>query len=165
MAYENGLATGMGAFLWPSFVVYHNLTKMVGFSSIALAFELLSPTRVCLLFARALRRPVRYVHSTKIDVEVPIPNGYQEQLHAIEVLFGECNASYFGPGLDSGTSREVDDANPRNADWSSGERGEGTVVEEARALWGGWRGVEEYAREVFPLEEAANGMTWMNGNS
>ena len=23
-------------------------------------------------------------------------------------------------------------------------------------------GIEEYAREVFPIEEAANGMTWMN---
>jgi hypothetical protein len=30
------------------------------------------------------------------------------------------------------------------------------------ALWEGYRGLEEYAREVFPLEEAANGLTWMN---
>jgi hypothetical protein len=29
-------------------------------------------------------------------------------------------------------------------------------------LWEGYRGLEEYAREVFPLEEAANGLTWMN---
>lgn len=33
---------------------------------------------------------------------------------------------------------------------------------EARSLWEGYRGIEEYAREVFPLEEAANGMTWMD---
>jgi hypothetical protein len=30
------------------------------------------------------------------------------------------------------------------------------------ALWEGYRGLEEYAREVFPLEEAANGLSWMN---
>jgi len=34
---------------------------------------------------------------------------------------------------------------------------------EAMELWEGHRGLEEYAREVFPLEEAANGLTWMNG--
>jgi len=28
-------------------------------------------------------------------------------------------------------------------------------------LWEGYRGLEEYAREVFPLEEAANGLKWM----
>ncbi len=28
-------------------------------------------------------------------------------------------------------------------------------------LWEGPRGLEEYAREVFPLEEQANGLTWM----
>jgi hypothetical protein len=35
------------------------------------------------------------------------------------------------------------------------------ITEEARMLWEGWRGMEEYAREVFPLEEQANGMRWM----
>ena len=25
----------------------------------------------------------------------------------------------------------------------------------------GWGGIEEYAREVFPVEEANNGLTWM----
>ena len=45
---------------------------------------------------------------------------------------------------------------------SGGSGGEGTCVAEARQLWGGWRGIEEYAREVFPVEEAANGRTWMN---
>lgn len=41
------------------------------------------------------------------------------------------------------------------------DKGGGTVVEEARSLWGGWRGMEEYAREVFPVEEFHNGLTWM----
>lgn len=33
--------------------------------------------------------------------------------------------------------------------------------QEAIKLWEGNRGMEEYAREVFPDEEAANGLTWM----
>ena len=28
-------------------------------------------------------------------------------------------------------------------------------------LWEGPRGLEEYARGIFPLEEEANGMTWV----
>ena len=31
----------------------------------------------------------------------------------------------------------------------------------ALELWEGYRDIEEYAREVFPVEEAANGLTWM----
>jgi len=31
----------------------------------------------------------------------------------------------------------------------------------ARKIWRGYRGLEEYAREVFPVEEANNGRTWM----
>lgn len=76
----------------------------------------------------------------------------------MEVLFGKCNAPYFGSEI-KGSNQEVDRA---NGDGSGGAGGEGTVVEEARALWGGWRGIEEYAREVFPVEETANGQTWMN---
>jgi hypothetical protein len=33
-----------------------------------------------------------------------------------------------------------------------------------RKLWGGWRDVEGYARDVFPVEEKLNGMTWMKDN-
>ena len=114
------------------------IADVLATASIALAFELLTPTRVCRLFSCALRRPVRYVYSQTIDVEVSIPNGYREQLLALEVLFGKYKAPYFSMDLDTGSSREVEDAN-----------GKGTVVEEARALWPGWRGIEEYAREVF----------------
>lgn len=35
------------------------------------------------------------------------------------------------------------------------------LVDEARSLWEGWRDMEEYAREVFPVEEEANGLDWM----
>lgn len=32
---------------------------------------------------------------------------------------------------------------------------------EAITLWEGNRGIEEYAHEIFPGEEEANGLTWM----
>lgn len=103
--------------------------------SIALAFEILTPDEVCTAFSKALNRPVRYSQGP-IKVEVTIPNGYREQLQALDVLFGKYNAPYFGPDLQA--------------------------PDEALQLWAGYRGIEEYAREVFPLEEAANGLTWMN---
>lgn len=102
---------------------------------ITLAFELLTPREVCTAFSRALNRPVCYKRGP-INIEVSIPHGYREQLQALELLFGKYNAPYFGPDLQ--------------------------VTQEALQLWEGYRGIEEYAREVFPLEEAANGLTWMN---
>ena len=132
--------------------------------SIALAFELLTPNRVCLLFSRALRRPVRFVYSPVIEIETKIPDGYVEQLRALEILFGKLKAPYFGSEL-KGVNKEASGVDGWNGDGSGGAGGEGTVVEEARALWGGWRGIEEYAREVFPVEEAANGQTWMNDDT
>ena len=119
---------------------------------IGLAFELLTPKRVCALFAQALKRKVTYQYSQTIDIEVNIPTGYREQLQGIEVLFGRFNAPYFGELLDG-------ERGGKNVE-GPGD-GEGSVVEEARDLWGGWRGIEEYAREVFPVEEANNGLTWM----
>ncbi len=104
--------------------------------SIALAFELLTPRQVCAAFHKALHRPVSYTYSPTIDISVPIPEGYHAQLEGIESLFGRHAAPYFGPEI--------------------------TAPEEARSLWPGWRGIEEYAREVFPVEEAANGMVWMH---
>lgn len=103
--------------------------------SIALAFEMLSPRAVCAAFARGVGRPVRYVRGP-VEIKVGIPNGYREQLDGIGVLFGQHSAPYFGPELEA--------------------------PKEAIALWEGYRGIEEYAREVFPVEEAANGLTWMN---
>lgn len=79
---------------------------------------------------------MHYTHSLTIDISVPIPHGYRAQLEGIETLFGQQNAPYFGPEI--------------------------SAPDEARTLWAGWRGVEEYAREVFPVEEAANGMDWMH---
>ena len=123
-----------------------------GGQRIGLAFELLTPKRVCALFARALKRKVTYHYSDEIDIEVKIPEGYREQLHGIEILFGKYNAPYFGDLLDG-------ERGGKNVE-GPGSAG-GSVVEEARELWGGWRGIEEYAREVFPVEEANNGLTWM----
>ncbi|KAI9820490.1 MAG: hypothetical protein M1826_000889 [Phylliscum demangeonii] len=101
---------------------------------IALAFEMLTPVQVCAAFERALHRRVRYVQGP-VEVRVSIPSGYKQQLDGIERLFGTCRAPYFGPDLDA--------------------------PDEARGLWEAYRGMEEYAREVFPVEERLNGMTWM----
>ena len=104
-------------------------------SSIALAFEVLTPRQVCSAFSRGVGRPVHYIHGP-IEIQVSIPNGYREQLSGIQSLFGDHNAPYFGPDL--------------------------LAPGEAFQLWEGYRGIEEYAREVFRTEEAANGLTWMN---
>ena len=102
--------------------------------SIALAFEMLTPDQVCATFARALGRRVAYVRGP-IEIKVSIPPGYREQLERVNVLFGQCEAPYFGPDLDA--------------------------PDEARGLWEGHGSLEEYAREVFPDEERLNGRTWM----
>jgi len=111
---------------------------------IALAYEMLSPKEACRKFAKGVGRPVRYRRG-KIEIKVKIPTGYRDQLVALEKMYalGDKDASkqppYFGT-----------------------QRFENSCPEEALALWEGYRGLEEYAREVFPLEEAANGLTWMN---
>ena len=110
---------------------------------IALAYEYLTPLEVCQAFERGLGRPVRYKRGP-IEVRVRIPEGYREQLVALEQLFSLQNPDpqkqppYFG-------DRALEDSCPDGA----------------LALWEGPRLMEEYAREIFPLEEEANGMTWM----
>lgn len=112
---------------------------------IALAYEYLSPLEACKAFEAGVGRPVRYKRGP-IEVKVKIPEGYREQLEALEKLFSLTNEDankqppYFG-------DQTLDDSCP----------------ESALALWEGPRGLEEYAREIFPLEEEANGMTWMFG--
>lgn len=145
-AHENGLGIGTVLFRFlyitsppiePEFET--ELTPYSVFlptNSIALAFELLTPLEVCAAFSTSLHRPVHYIHSPVIEISVPIPAGYRAQLQGVEQLFGRHNAPYFGPDI--------------------------TAPDEARCLWAGWRGIEEYAREVFPVEEAANGMAWMH---
>lgn len=111
---------------------------------IALAYELLSPKEVCRKFEKGIGRRVRYKWDPKIEVRVKIPNGYREQLVALEKLYAigandpALQPLYFGS-----------------------EKLEQSCPSEAMELWEGHRGMEEYAREVFPLEEAANGLTWM----
>lgn len=110
---------------------------------IALAYEYLSPLEACEAFERGLGRPVRYKRGP-IHVKVKIPEGYREQLEALEKLFSLSNSDpkkqppYFG-------DQKLDSRCP----------------DDALALWEGPRGLEEYAREIFPMEEEANGMTWM----
>ncbi|KAK7967443.1 putative nitrogen metabolic regulation protein nmr [Apiospora aurea] len=110
---------------------------------IALAYEHLSPLEVCKAFEAGVGMPVRYKRGP-IEVKVKIPEGYREQLVALEKLFSPHNEDpteqppYFG-------DIEL-------------ERG---CPDSALALWEGPRGLGEYAQEIFPLEEEANGMTWM----
>lgn len=112
---------------------------------IALAYEVLSPREACRAFSRGVGRPVRYQYNPKIDVKVNIPCGYREQLTALEQIYslgaadGRLQPFYFGTEV-------LEKSCPR----------------EAMEVWEGYRGLEEYAREVFPLEEAANGLDWMN---
>ncbi|KAI9841144.1 MAG: hypothetical protein M1837_000988 [Sclerophora amabilis] len=102
---------------------------------IALAYEILTPRQACAAFSRGVGRPVEYVQGP-IDIKVSIPAGYREQLAGIETLFGKYQAPYFGPDL--------------------------TAPDEALQLWEGYRGLEEYAREPFVVEEKLNGQTWMS---
>jgi hypothetical protein len=106
-------------------------------SRIPLAFEYLTPVQVCNAFSQALQRPVRYIRG-QIEIQISIPAGYQEQLFALEEVLGVQEASYFGPDLEPNC----------------------TVI--AQHLWEGNRSIEEYAREVFPVEESNNGLTWMD---
>lgn len=101
---------------------------------IPLAFEVLTPKQVCEAFARGLERPVKYRHGP-IEFHVPVPTGYADHLAALQRVLGEQGAPYFGPTM--------------------------YYPNEAIELWEGNRGMEEYAREVFPVEEASNGCTWM----
>ncbi|KFA80576.1 hypothetical protein S40288_09482 [Stachybotrys chartarum IBT 40288] len=110
---------------------------------IALAYEYLSPKEACALFSRGLGRPVRYVRGP-IELKVRIPTGYREQLDALEKLF------------------PVNESDPKKQPPYFGDvRLEERCPREALELWEGPRGLEEYAREMFPLEEEANGLTWM----
>ena len=102
------------------------------------------------MFSRALNRPCHYVFDPKIDIRVSIPAGYREQLEGAEMLFGRMKAPYYpGPEFPRPSKGSKDPASQR-------------LTKEARQLWEGWRGMEEYAREVFPVEEEANGLDWMN---
>jgi hypothetical protein len=116
-----------------------------GKERIALAYEMLSPREACRAFSKGVGRPVRYKRDPEIEVRVTIPAGYRGQLLALQEMYALAakdptkQPPYFGD-----------------------EKLESSCPEEALALWEGYRGLEEYAREVFPLEEAANGLTWMN---
>ncbi|KAF1813911.1 NmrA-domain-containing protein [Eremomyces bilateralis CBS 781.70] len=103
---------------------------------VCLAFQNLTPLEVCRDFSRALNRPVHYVRAP-ITISLPVPTGYREHLEILEEVLGNQRAPYFGPDLQE------------------------KCLEEALELWEGFRSMEEYAREVFPLEEAANGLRWM----
>jgi hypothetical protein len=105
-------------------------------SRIPIAFQYLTPREVCKYFSRALDTPVYYVRGP-IEIEISVPTGYREQLETLQETLGHKAAPYFGPDLEPDCTRI------------------------ASELWEGNRDIEEYAREIFPLEEKANGLTWM----
>ena len=102
---------------------------------VTLAFERLTPLQCCARFARGVGRPVKYIRGP-IKIAVSIPSGYREHLEILQETLGEKRAPYFGPHLEY----------PR----------------EGRSIWEGYRGIEEYAREIFPIEERNNGLRWMD---
>lgn len=113
---------------------------------IMLAFEMLSPVEACRAFAKGVGRPVRYIHGP-IGIQVHIPTGYREQLEAVETMYElgkedpKLQPPYFG-------SNYLELSCPG----------------EALALWEGYRGLEEYAREDFIIEEWNNGLRWMEAD-
>ena len=102
--------------------------------SVTLAFEKLTPLQCCALFSRGVGRAVKYVHGP-VKIAVSVPSGYREHLEILQETLGKKRAPYFGPQLEY----------PR----------------EGCSIWEGYRGIEEYAREVFPIEEHNNGLRWM----
>lgn len=121
-------------------------TKKWAGQKIALAYEMLTPREACEKFAAGVGRPVTYRRG-KIEIRVKIPNGYREQLLALERMY----------------ALGAEDPTKQPPYFGTAEF-EASCPEEALALWEGYRGLEEYAREVFPLEEAANGRTWMDSS-
>ncbi|KIW68217.1 hypothetical protein PV04_04177 [Phialophora macrospora] len=131
---------------------------------IALAFEMLTPIQVCQAFEQALERPCKYVFDKHIEVKVPVPNGYREQLAGIEILFGHYNAPYFpGPDFDYDTRRKGSNETitPGRNSSESRKAKPGKLTDEARSLWPAYRPIYEYVKEAFIVEEEANGKTWM----
>ena len=192
--------------------------------SVPIAFALLDPEAACAALARGLNRPVRYVEGP-VEIQVPIPAGYREQLDALQALFGAAKvggagAPYWWEGLfdadvtASGSStrtvRTRAVAPSKGAALSKGggaakgasvgkakkvkkgekkkgaekdekaeeEEDEAEADDEAelnedeaellrvpRKLWAGWRDLEGYAHDVFPVEEKLNDRTWMGDES
>ena len=126
---------------------------------------MLSPIQVCQAFERALERPCKYIFDKHIDVRVPVPHGYREQLAGIEILFGQYNAPYFpGPDFDYGSRRKGSNETitpGRSSSESPRKTKSGKLTDEARLLWPAYRPIYEYVKEAFIIEEEANGKTWM----
>ena len=72
-----------------------------------------------------------------IKYDIGVPKGYREHLEILSDVLGKKEAPYFGPDLEADCTKI------------------------AMKLWEGNRDIEEYAREVFPVEEYNNGLRWM----
>ena len=117
---------------------------------------MLDPLAVCAAFSKALNRPVRYVEGP-IEIKVPIPKGYQEQLEALQDLFGGekvkgKGAPYWWNGIFESAAWDIDQEN-QDLEFD---------IRLSRGMWEGWRDMEGYARDIFPVEERLNGKNWMD---
>ncbi|KAL9111567.1 MAG: hypothetical protein Q9227_004055 [Pyrenula ochraceoflavens] len=121
---------------------------------IALAFEMLTPHQVAHAFSNALQRPCNYIQTPNIEIRAKLPPGYREQLSGIEDLFGQLQAPYFPPSMFLVPPEMSDSSQAKENKKLSGSL---ALTDEARQLWEGWRGIEEYAGEAFLAEEEANG--------
>ncbi|TID13465.1 NmrA-domain-containing protein [Venturia nashicola] len=105
---------------------------------VPLAFQYLTPIEVCEAFSRALQQPVYYSQGPIQYLLPQIPRAYREHLDTLQEILGKKDAPYFGPEMEEGCTQI------------------------ASELWEGNRDIEEYAREVFPIEEYNNGLRWMD---
>lgn len=106
-------------------------------SSIPLTSEVLTPRQACEAFTRGVGREVKYRRGPiEYNPDVSVPDKYRKHLSALQEVLGEQRAPYFGPDM--------------------------YYPQEAIKLWEGNRGLEEYAHEIFPVEDAAHGFTWMD---
>ena len=129
---------------------------------------MLDPPSICAAFSRGLNRPVRYVEGP-IEVQVPLPKGYHDQLDALQDLFGGQvvngkKAPYWWDVIfDIDKSGDIKHVSSLVEDQIGEELDQDVRI--SRALWEGWRDVEGYARDTFPVEERLNGRTWMDDES
>ena len=137
---------------------------------------MLDPPSVCEAVSRGLNRPVRYIEGP-IEITVPIPKGYRKQLETLEEVLGGGEvggkrAPYWWDGLfDIGKKDPKNDeeklTNGENWEHIRPEKEEigDEILRVPRRLWGGWRNIEEYAKDIFPVEEKLNCRTWMDNDS
>ena len=130
---------------------------------VPIAFAYLTPPEVCEAYSQALEIPVRYVEGP-VNIEVPIPSGYAEELETLQkALGGSAVAGFQAPYWWTGLFHPLIHSQPsRNR--HPGPIEQEAIVEASRELWPGWRSMADYAGDAFVVEERHNGKTWMDSD-